>query len=38
MKKYETPDVEVINLIIQDVVTLSVEIGDGEGYEGDWNS
>jgi len=29
---------EVINLIIQDIVTLSVDTGDGDDYEGDWNS
>ena len=38
MKKYETPDMEIINLLFQDVVTLSSGIGDGEEVEGDWNS
>ena len=32
MNKYEAPDMEVINLIIQDIVTLSVDTGDGDDY------
>lgn len=38
MKKYETPDMEIINLLSRDIVTLSVDTGDGDELDGDWNS
>ncbi len=36
--KYEEPIMEYIVLERQDVITLSVDVGDGENVGGDWNS
>lgn len=36
--KYEEPIVEVLKFEKQDVITLSVDIGDGESTEGDWSN
>ena len=37
--KYDKPNIEIILLDINDIVTLSSEqAGDGDGVTGDWNS
>lgn len=38
MEKYNAPDMEIIDFTIQDIVTLSVDIGSGENLGGDWES
>lgn len=35
--QYEKPNLEIVLLQRQDVITLSVEIGDGENVEGGWS-
>lgn len=39
MEKYNTPDMEIINLLGNDIVTISGDdFGDGPELDGDWNS
>lgn len=37
MKVYEEPAMEILTIIVEDdIVTLSVGVGDGESVEGNW--